>query len=495
MPLTEEQKARILELLRRSYPDWSGFSDPRFEKEEIAYKRAAIEKTRGLLSAEELRSLMERRDFDEFLKRLRQVAGYTNLLFLGVPKSGDLGILNQPSLDKPGFCAAVLDLLHGSGSGAGRLGRYLAYVTSHDLPNKWTFPTYFLFLCHPESEIFVKPAVTKAFLRLLGTENVLEVKPSADSYAAIKRIIGEVRDALGRHGPRDMVDMQSVVWVCGRETSGPSGVLSDARLAEFRGLYREFIGSYPASPEGQKHCRMYPEVAEQARRNLETIVASAERGDDVTDAVLLKLLPYADSAANREKGAWVSYAPAITGDVKGWFEAVGWVKSEEWPRVAEAILRFVRRCDNSPGELDAACREFSESPFSKGLQTGMLTPVLNALRPDDFLLVNNKSRRVLNYLTGSSYGQGLDQYPLTNEKGWALVEELADELPHPEIAEIPPASWFDMFCHWLVAAKKYPPRKVGTGRSRRGKTPRSGKSAAPVGSSRSGGTTWAMCRA
>jgi len=60
--------------------------------------------------------------------------------------------------------------------------------------------------------------------------------------------------------------------------------------------------------------------------------------------------------------------------------------------------------------------EFARLPYVKGFQTGMLTPILNALRPKDYLLVNYKSRRTINYFSTGSYG--LEDV----REGYAMVE-------------------------------------------------------------------------
>ena len=64
----------------------------------------------------------------------------------------------------------------------------------------------------------------------------------------------------------------------------------------------------------------------------------------------------------------------------------------------------MQRCNEDPEKLSEACAEFARLPYVKGFQTGMLTPILNALRPEDYLLVNYKSRRTINYFSGVSYG-------------------------------------------------------------------------------------------
>ncbi len=230
--------------------------------------------------------------------------------------------------------------------------------------------------------------------------------------------------------------------------------LNQQKITEFAALFQEFAGAYPATPEGQDHIANYETGRQQGQQNFAAIVAADERGEDVTDQVLLKLLTYTDTEANRQKGAWIHLAPSITGDIKGWFEGVGWTKAEDWPQIARAILDFVRRCNDEPGQLLAACREFSALPYSKGFQTGMLTPILNALRPDEFVLINNKSRRVVNYFAGSAHSQKLTDYAAANATAQELVKELAGEMQHPAVSALREADRFDMFCHWLVAVKK-----------------------------------------
>ena len=226
------------------------------------------------------------------------------------------------------------------------------------------------------------------------------------------------------------------------------------KRAEFIELFREFIDSYPPTPQGEDHLRHYEEEREEGRRNFETILEAERQGEDVTDEVLMKLLPYAGSKPNRERGYWISIAPAFNGDVRKKFESAGWTDQESWPQVAKEILRFVRRCYDRPEELKAACDEFSDSPYSKGFQSGTLTPILHALRPEDFILINNKSRRVVNYLSGTSYSSSLTDYPSINETARSLVNDISDDISEFGISGIRSDDLFDMFTHWLVAIKR-----------------------------------------
>ncbi|MFX0196313.1 MAG: AAA family ATPase [Candidatus Hodarchaeota archaeon] len=231
--------------------------------------------------------------------------------------------------------------------------------------------------------------------------------------------------------------------------------VQEDKRTEFVQLFEEFVKKYAATSEGQIHNKAYEQTREQGRRNFEEIVMAANRGEDVTEQVLLRMLPYTDSAGNREKEAWITIASAVTGDIKGWFQEKKWTKPEDWPHIAQAILRFVRRCNENPVDLQAACEEFVSLPYSKGFQAGMLSPILNALRPDDFILINNKSRRVINYFANTSYGHQLTDYPATNTTGSELIGKLAAEMHRLNGPDIRDQDLFDMFSHWLVAVKKF----------------------------------------
>ena len=232
------------------------------------------------------------------------------------------------------------------------------------------------------------------------------------------------------------------------------------KVQEFAKLFSEFAASYPSSPEGQRHIQRYPECRQQGEANFQAAVASAGRGEDVTDFVLLKLLPYENTAPNRGRGAWIHIAPSVTKDIKSWFEGARWTKPEDWPKIAQAILGFVQRCAGDPSQLPAACAEFAALPFAKGLQTGMLTPILNALRPDDFLLVNTKSRQAINYFAGTGFSLGLRDYPGTNDAGKGLIAVLGEVMKPASSLNMRACDLFDMFSHWLVAVKG-PPWKTG----------------------------------
>lgn len=455
-PGAERVADRFVALIQREQPDWGGVDDPQFVADEIDYKQAAAAKTRELLDENALRGLLDEGRFDEVVDRLLKVARSTNLLFLGAPSSGDLAVLYTEDLDRPAFCAAVLDLLYGPGDSPERLSRFVSFLEDRGLPNKWTFPTYLLFLRFPETEFFVKPSVTQWFLHEVGAPGIYSSKPDGDIYAEILAHVRALREDLRPFGAEDMIDVQSAIYVAYAaardvEKHRPSG----PKRREMESLFPEFVETYLTAPTGRTHHAQYEKSRIQARKSYQEFQAARASGEDVTNRVLLELLPYTDTESNRRNGAWISAAPSITGDLRRWFEASSWREAEDWDEVAQAILGFIERALDEPSGLAATCRAFSELPWSKGFQAGMLTPVLNALLPDEFLLVNNKSRRLINYLAGTSLSQKLVDFPELNRIGKVLLEDLSDLLDTAP-GEGRSNDVFDAFSHWLTAVRDFP---------------------------------------
>ena len=224
---------------------------------------------------------------------------------------------------------------------------------------------------------------------------------------------------------------------------------------EFARLFEECAASYLDSSEGRDHLERYPRLREVARRDYDELCRQQDAGDLDWDRALRQLLPWDDNAANRARGAWIHVAPAIIGDVRSWFERSGWTQPSDWPSIASAILTFVRTCERAPGDLGRACAEFTSLPYTKGFQSGMLSPILNALRPDEFLIVNGKSRATINYFARTSFTTQLSEYADLNTAGRQLVRQTTPVMDAIASERANHDDLFDAFCHWLVALKKF----------------------------------------
>lgn len=212
---------KLIELVNQKYPNWEGFSDTRFEEDEVRYKQAAIQKARELLSKKDLDRLIHtEKNYDEVISRIERVGRSTNLLFQGVPMAGDLNVIYQESLNKQLFCLAFFDLIYGENPSTERLVRYSAYIQDNQLPNKWTFPTFFLCICHPESEMFVKPRTTQWFLHFAGITKPFPSSPNAEIYELVLNICKQLWNEFQTFHPRDFIDIQGLIWVAYQQGPG-----------------------------------------------------------------------------------------------------------------------------------------------------------------------------------------------------------------------------------------------------------------------------------
>jgi len=231
-------------------------------------------------------------------------------------------------------------------------------------------------------------------------------------------------------------------------------VMESDKISELLRLFKEFASSYLLTPKGQQLLARYDEAQRQGCQNFKAAITAAENGEDVSELVLLKLLPHTESASNRQKGVWIHIAPAISG-IEEWFQRSGWAEPCDWALIAKAILNFVRWCTEEPAQLSTACTEFSHLTYCRGFQSETLSPILSALQPREFLLINNRSMQVVNYFTDKCFSQDLTDYPRTNALGHQLIEEASEEIRKPGLTEIREVGLFYLFSHWLVTVKRY----------------------------------------
>jgi MoxR-like ATPase len=237
-------------------------------------------------------------------------------------------------------------------------------------------------------------------------------------------------------------------------TVAPDEAHAEEAAANLNELLDEFRRLYFNAPKGRKHLKDYLESVSTGKRNFERIVADFTAGRDVTDAVLKKLLPHNDTRPHREEGHWISTAPAITKDIQSWYEGSGLVSREEWPSVARALLTLFRRAVDAPDQIAAATADFSNAAESKGLQSGILTPILNALRPDRFAIVNSKVVKTYNKLAGKKLSARIEDYHYANAAIRDVVNANREQLAIIGGDDASPETVWDMFSHWFVAEKK-----------------------------------------
>jgi hypothetical protein len=195
-----------------------GFYDKKYLQWERGYKEAAHQQWLVQLNEKEFGRLLKAREFEEVGRRAMRVEAATNLLF-----SFEKMALRDATRGKGAepFARGLFEYLHGRSGRAERLKRFAAILDG--LPRKqtrvvtWPALTIFPFLAHPETEFYFKPMVTKAAALAYGFPLPYKPPPDPGTFDRVVELAEQVRKDQRSLRPRDMIDVQSFLWVQGSD--------------------------------------------------------------------------------------------------------------------------------------------------------------------------------------------------------------------------------------------------------------------------------------
>ena len=119
------------------------------------------------------------------------------------------------------FATGLYDFLHGSGNVDSRFEQWTEAIAT--LPRRqtrvltWPVVTVFSFIAQPNKHIFLKPRVTRAAALEYGFDFQYASMPSWSTYANLLKFAEVTRHDLRDLRPRDMIDIQSFIWVQGSD--------------------------------------------------------------------------------------------------------------------------------------------------------------------------------------------------------------------------------------------------------------------------------------
>jgi hypothetical protein len=119
------------------------------------------------------------------------------------------------------FAEGLFAYLHGAGTVERRFENWVEVVAS--LPRKqtrvltWPLVTVFGFIAQPDTHMFLKPKVTRAAALAYGFAFQYESRPNWSVYAELLEFAGKVRRDQCDLRPRDMIELQSFIWVQGSD--------------------------------------------------------------------------------------------------------------------------------------------------------------------------------------------------------------------------------------------------------------------------------------
>jgi hypothetical protein len=201
----------------RFFPE--GFHDETYIDWERGYKQTAHQSWQQQLSRQEHSKLLMAGKFSEVARRAVQIESRTNLLF-SFEKMALRDAVKSTSGAKS-FAEGLFELLYGRGTLEHRFEAWCSTVAG--LPRRqtrvltWPLLTVFGFLAQPETHFFLKPMVTRTAAGEYGFDFRYRSRPNWETYSNLLEFAQVVSDDLSDLEPRDMIDIQSFLWVQGSD--------------------------------------------------------------------------------------------------------------------------------------------------------------------------------------------------------------------------------------------------------------------------------------
>lgn len=196
-----------------------GFQDEKYVDWERGYKWRAHQQWSEALDRRAYSTLLRENAFSEIAARAVRIESRTNLLF-----SFEKMALRDAVRSRRGaqlFVEGLYEFLYGRGSEQRKFERWCDVVDA--LPRKqtrvltWPLVTVFGYIAQPEAHMFLKPNVTRIAAREYGHDFQYASRPAWPTYASLMEFAGTVRRGLRDMQPRDMIDIQSFIWVQGSD--------------------------------------------------------------------------------------------------------------------------------------------------------------------------------------------------------------------------------------------------------------------------------------
>jgi hypothetical protein len=209
--------ARCRRKFLRFFP--KGFRDETYLAWERNYKWNAHQHWDEVLDQPAFSALLHAKRFSEIAAHAVRIESRTNLLF-SFEKMALRDAVKSPAGART-FAEGLYAFLHRPGQPQAKFEEWCDAVAS--LPRRqtrvmtWPLATIFGFIARPEKHIFLKPIVTRMAASKYGFDFRYESNPNWQTYANLLAFAETIRHSLRDLKPRDMIDLQSFIWVQGSD--------------------------------------------------------------------------------------------------------------------------------------------------------------------------------------------------------------------------------------------------------------------------------------
>ncbi len=216
---THEERARKKCLSKFLYYFPGGYRGTKFNEWERNYKWNAHEQWKKKLNKRDFQKLIDGGEYTEITKRALSIESRTNLLF-SFEKMALRDAVKSPASAQV-FALGLYQWLYVPGNMKQKFEVYLDMLQA--LPVRqtrvvtWPVLTIFGFLADPKKHMYLKPTVTKVAAAKYKFDFMYSSKPNWEVYLSLLSFAEQVRTDTAKLNPRDMIDLQSFIWVQGSD--------------------------------------------------------------------------------------------------------------------------------------------------------------------------------------------------------------------------------------------------------------------------------------
>ena len=196
-----------------------GFADETYKDWERDYKWQAHQRWLELLPPKEYRALLKARQYGEIARRAVGIEARTNLLF-SFEKMALRDAVKSPA-GAERFATGLFEYLQARTVAARPFEDWCETIAG--LPRRqtrvltWPLVTVFGFIAQPDRHCFLKPNVTRVAAREYDFQFEYQSRPAWPTYQSLLAFAERVRRDQRDLRPRDMIDLQSFIWVQGSD--------------------------------------------------------------------------------------------------------------------------------------------------------------------------------------------------------------------------------------------------------------------------------------
>jgi hypothetical protein len=196
-----------------------GYSGKKYIAWEREYKWNAHVAWEESLNKRSFKRYLEEGNFLEIAKLATAIESKTNLLFSFEKMALRDAVKTKESAEI--FSVGLFSFLHGKGTAKERFESFRDVLAI--LPVKqtrvltWPLQTVFGFIAEPSRHIFLKPTVTKKAALKYQYDFYYHSRPNWQTYESLLGFAELVQKDTAQWNPKDMIDLQSFIWVVGSE--------------------------------------------------------------------------------------------------------------------------------------------------------------------------------------------------------------------------------------------------------------------------------------